>query len=414
MPSIKSLKVKIELAALVPAALVLVVVAIVGLYAYDRASRDLVLQRDAELARVSAARLSEDLNWYTYTLQRVANNEEVQSMEVNRLHRALHKAQNQLYVFDAGVVVCNSKGLILWSQPFTVEREGMNFSTIPEFDKVRWTKQPAFSNMFKDTVSGSKVILIGVPILGSYGEYKGMLAGMVKMKYPLLGAIYAEVLKIKVGRTGYAYLVDGNGQVIYHPDGSQIGRNLKGTAPVMQAIRGEIGAVLTEGLEGERVVSGFASVPGTGWGLITQERWQTVVGPVRDYSKLLLCLLVAGGIISGALVFFIIGRTVKPIKDLTRGTRRVAEGDFDYAVIAKTGDEIQALAEQFNAMTSALKASYTKVKESEERYRAIFEATGTATVIMEEDTTIALANTEFEKLSGYSKQEIEGLSLIHI
>ena len=46
--------------------------------------------------------------------------------------------------------------------------------------------------------------------------------------------------------------------------------------------------------------------------------------------------------------------------------------------------------------------------ESEDKYRTIFETTGTATVIIEEDTTISLANKEFEKLSGYSKEEVEG------
>ena len=45
--------------------------------------------------------------------------------------------------------------------------------------------------------------------------------------------------------------------------------------------------------------------------------------------------------------------------------------------------------------------------ESEEKYRAIFENTGTATVILEENTVISMANTQFEKLSGYSKEEIE-------
>lgn len=48
-------------------------------------------------------------------------------------------------------------------------------------------------------------------------------------------------------------------------------------------------------------------------------------------------------------------------------------------------------------------------RDSEDRYRTIFETTGTATIIVEEDTTIALANAGFEKLSGYSKEEIEGL-----
>lgn len=47
------------------------------------------------------------------------------------------------------------------------------------------------------------------------------------------------------------------------------------------------------------------------------------------------------------------------------------------------------------------------LKESESAYRTIFENTGTATVIIDEDDIISLANTEFEKLSGYSKEELE-------
>jgi len=46
--------------------------------------------------------------------------------------------------------------------------------------------------------------------------------------------------------------------------------------------------------------------------------------------------------------------------------------------------------------------------QSEELYRTVFENTGTATVLIEENTIISLANAEFEKLSKYSKQEIEG------
>ena len=46
--------------------------------------------------------------------------------------------------------------------------------------------------------------------------------------------------------------------------------------------------------------------------------------------------------------------------------------------------------------------------ESEVRYRTIFENTGTATVIVEEDATIVLANRQFEKLTGFSRSEIEG------
>jgi len=54
------------------------------------------------------------------------------------------------------------------------------------------------------------------------------------------------------------------------------------------------------------------------------------------------------------------------------------------------------------------KKAEDKLRESETRYRSVFENTGTATIITEEDTTISMANTELEKLSGYLKEEIEG------
>jgi diguanylate cyclase (GGDEF)-like protein/PAS domain S-box-containing protein len=48
------------------------------------------------------------------------------------------------------------------------------------------------------------------------------------------------------------------------------------------------------------------------------------------------------------------------------------------------------------------------LEESEAIYRTIFETTGTATIIIEEDMIISMANHEFERLSGYTKAEIEG------
>jgi len=48
-----------------------------------------------------------------------------------------------------------------------------------------------------------------------------------------------------------------------------------------------------------------------------------------------------------------------------------------------------------------------ELKESEEKYRTVFENTGTAMIIIEEDMTISVTNRQVEQLSGYSKEEIE-------
>jgi diguanylate cyclase (GGDEF)-like protein/PAS domain S-box-containing protein len=50
-----------------------------------------------------------------------------------------------------------------------------------------------------------------------------------------------------------------------------------------------------------------------------------------------------------------------------------------------------------------------KLAQSEELYRTIFENTGTAMVIIEEDTVISLANSQMEKLTGYLTAELDNI-----
>lgn len=54
------------------------------------------------------------------------------------------------------------------------------------------------------------------------------------------------------------------------------------------------------------------------------------------------------------------------------------------------------------------KTAEEMLQESEQRYRSFFENTGSATAVIEEDMTISLVNNEFERISGYTKDEIVG------
>jgi len=48
-----------------------------------------------------------------------------------------------------------------------------------------------------------------------------------------------------------------------------------------------------------------------------------------------------------------------------------------------------------------------ELRESESKYRTLFETTGCPTVIFEEDLKLSMINHEFEKVSGYTKDEVE-------
>ncbi|MBN1545716.1 MAG: PAS domain S-box protein [Syntrophaceae bacterium] len=54
------------------------------------------------------------------------------------------------------------------------------------------------------------------------------------------------------------------------------------------------------------------------------------------------------------------------------------------------------------------KRAQAELHASEAKYQSIFDTTGTGMLIVQEDMTISLVNAEFEKITGYTRQEIEG------
>ena len=422
MPFTKSLRAKVLVSALIPITLALVVVAVIALFAYERAARDVVLQRDAELASVSAARLAEGLSRLKLLLQTIADDDDVQSLEAARMKRALEREQDQLLVFNAGVVIYDDQEMAVWSDPFAFRRRGMRFPDPSVFDKVLTTLRPSFSHVFRDEISGEDVVLLTVPIVARGPEFKGAVAGMSTLNSLLQNATYSEVLEITAGSERFAYLVDGNGKVIFHSDRSRLGTDLSAIVPVKRVKEGNTSAVIAviaviaEGPTGETVISGYAPVPDTDWAVITQERWQSVVGPIRGFSRLLLGLLVLGGVLSAVLVFFAIGRVLKPVKELTQGAQRIAGGDFDYSIVANSGDEIEELAQQFTMMADALKESYAgleqtvearteELRQAEEKYRSIVENSVEGIFQTSIDGRFLSANPSLAQIYGYQSSE---------
>ena len=58
------------------------------------------------------------------------------------------------------------------------------------------------------------------------------------------------------------------------------------------------------------------------------------------------------------------------------------------------------------------KLCFKTLEETEARYKAIFQATGTATLIVNKDTTIAMANQEAQNVTGYSPEQLAGHSWV--
>jgi len=212
--------------------------------------------------------------------------------------------------------------------------------------------------------------------LAGSGKESGVTAAEVNLKF-----IWDVVSQIRVGREGRAYVVDARGALIAHPDISLVLKktDLSGLAQVREALRvGKTGVarpLTAKDLEGHSVLAASAPVAPLGWSVLIEQPWAEVVEPLRA-SALRTGGLALFGVILAVLGSLILARRMsRPIQALQEGAARIGAGDLSHRLEVTTGDEIEALAEQFNTMTAQLRESYANLEHKvEERTRELTEA----------------------------------------
>ena len=196
-----------------------------------------------------------------------------------------------------------------------------------------------------------------------------------------LKLIWDVVSQIKVGERGHAYVVDAQGRLIAHPDISLVLRNtdMSRLAQVSAAQTATGGGAServqeSEDIGGRKVLTAYAPVAPLGWLVFVELPVAEAYAPLyAALERLALVLLAALGfaVLAG---MFLAGRMVGPIQALRAGAERIGGGDLSQQIRIKTGDELEALADQFNVMAGRLKESYAGLEQKvEERTREVEE-----------------------------------------
>lgn len=196
-----------------------------------------------------------------------------------------------------------------------------------------------------------------------------------------LKLIWDVVSQLKEGERGRTYVVDAGGHLVAHPDISLVLRrtNLSDLPQVAAALRASTplkpGAVETRDAEGHGVLTAFAPVNPPGWHVFVEMPVSEAFAPL--YASLrrsgLMLLIGLGLVVLSGL--FLARRMVVPIQILREGAARIGAGELDRRISIRTGDELEALGEQFNLMAARLQQSYATLEQKvEERTRQLEQA----------------------------------------
>lgn len=210
------------------------------------------------------------------------------------------------------------------------------------------------------------VVVFTAPIKDENEKIVAVIAGQLNME-----KLREITDKIKVGETGFAFVVDEESNIVAHPDKTLI---LSKAAPeILEKTKDRKEGVVYYNGKGRGVIGGFITLDlplvEKNWKLIVSQSKNEALLLVGMFQRAIIVIFLGGLILILIIGDFLSGSIVKPIKKLTEATKRVAAGELGTKIEVKSGDEIETLASSFNRMTQDLKKS----RELLEKERANLE-----------------------------------------
>jgi putative methionine-R-sulfoxide reductase with GAF domain len=219
--------------------------------------------------------------------------------------------------------------------------------------------QRYISPIYIDELTSEPLVVIAVPAKNVFGDFQGVLAAEVNLKF-----MWDLVDQLEVGETGYAYVVDNQGSLIAFGDTGRVlrGENVSQIPEVQKFLEdpSASSAITSEvtrykGLLGESVVGSFVPLGSPQWAVVTEL-------PVREAYQPVVQSLIASGInilVSAILVAlaggFLARRLSIPLIDLSNVATKIAGGNLGLQAQVRGPAEIEQLATSFNAMTGQLR-----------------------------------------------------------
>jgi methyl-accepting chemotaxis protein len=217
------------------------------------------------------------------------------------------------------------------------------------------------------------VVVLAQAINDRQGKRLGILALEVK-----LDALSEVASSIKVGASGFGWIVDQRGLTIAHKDpGKVMSFNMLDSAKDGYRGMAEMGKKMLEAEsgsskwfspEGKEFQTFYASVPNTpGWRLGIIQPTSEVSAPIISLQRILAVIFVIGLLLTLPISFQLARSIAKPIKRAGAAFRVLAEGEADLTqeIPVDRNDEIGDLVSDFNRFLDKLRSIVVSLKGSQ-------------------------------------------------
>lgn len=293
------------------------------------------------------------------------------AFEAGRFLTSLQKNQPEyesIYIASpTGTILAGSSGYLI----------GKTFPEPSVLEAVAQTKKSFISPLTK-TEDGTPVLYFAEPINGG----RSILAAAVR-----LDSLGHYVNEIKMGQTGYAFLINEKGLTLAHPNAKNIANLDVSKYDFGRTMLKKQTGALEYTFNGVEKLMAFHPVKGTGWVIAVAMESAEAYAPIHTMRLVIIGVSLVSLIVLLIVLSLLMRRTfVRPIAEMEASFRVAAEGDLTVQIPVKRQDEIGHLADEFNHMTEDLRSlirtmqqSSENVSSTSEQLAAAAEETGATT-----------------------------------
>ncbi|MDZ5470476.1 methyl-accepting chemotaxis protein [Bacillus sp. 31A1R] len=173
------------------------------------------------------------------------------------------------------------------------------------------------------------------------------------------------------GMSGYGYILDETGTILFHPDESVIGSNIGDQEFAKKIISEQKGYTEYE-WKGEMKVAAYEKLP-NGWSFAVSSYLEDMMLPVEKIKQQIFIISVIGSLVALLTGWFIISQITKPIKSVVAAMEKAEQGDLTVQVPIYSEDEIGQISVMFNKMMEKLKGILVTIHEASEQVAASSE-----------------------------------------
>ncbi|MFV0423907.1 methyl-accepting chemotaxis protein [Oleidesulfovibrio sp.] len=248
--------------------------------------------------------------------------------------------------FDA-IKLVNAQGLVV-SSTIPEEIDSLNISDRKYF-RDAMGGQATVSDALRSRTSGNLIFVVAVPVKQN-GTVQGALLGTLALQ------VFSEkfIDPITIGRDGYAFVLDHQGDILAHKDENQIMSSIRQEDWADELLREDHGALRYQE-KGEWKELTYQREPLTNWIVGVAAYESDIHQPAHELAEMTQIISVIVCLLVGGVIFVIVRSIVGTISESVSYAAAVAEGDLERTLAVKRTDEIGVLADALRSMVANLK-----------------------------------------------------------